>query len=86
MIPLKSRLATKFILTAGVLTLLPMMIVATIGFSLGSQGIRWHTALHLESVVELKAERALAWVEHQRMGSSIPAPETSARCTPTSRG
>ena len=62
----KNNLATKFVLTAVVVTLVPMLIVGAIGYSLGRQGIRTHTALHLETAVALKAEQVLGWLDQQR--------------------
>ena len=39
---IRKSLATKFIVTAIVLTLIPMLIVGSIGFLLGKRGIvRW---------------------------------------------
>ena len=54
---IRKSLATKFIVTAIVLTLIPMLIVGSIGFLLGKRGIETHTDLHLQSVVSLKEEQ-----------------------------
>ena len=64
----KKRLSGKFVVAAILLTLIPMLIVGAIGFFLGRQGIRTHTDLHLQSVVELKSEQVLDWVELQKAG------------------
>ncbi|MBI4310792.1 MAG: HAMP domain-containing protein [Chloroflexi bacterium] len=65
------NLSRKFVMGAVALTILPMLIAGAIGLYLGQRGVTTHTALHLRSVVALKSENIMDWLDAQLALASL---------------